>query len=271
MNGSLRTTAFGLIAATLAFGASTDARADLLAAYSFDNNTVNGTTVADVSGNGHNGKILPGVTTGQAGKFGESFSFSGTNSEVNAPAPYTFGSSFSISLWLNTADLGQSQKYLLLHGTDQSNQNAITFGYVPSTVEFYAPGRTGDDPRPGSQILLTQANAWSNVVYTYDGTDFRGYLNGTQVFDHVELFNLNATGPLYLGSASQIYPIANFIGRLDDIGLFNAALTSSQVAYLQSHPVATLSSVPEPASFAMLGVGVLGIAGQARRRPRRSS
>src|SRR5262249_16676841 len=111
--------------------------AGVVALYSLDNNTVSGTTVADVSGNHNDGTLLSGVTIGQQGKFGQAFSFSGADSEITASAPYVFGSRFSISLWLNTADLAQFQKYVLLHGTSGGNQNAIIFGYSPNKLQFY--------------------------------------------------------------------------------------------------------------------------------------
>jgi hypothetical protein len=215
-----------------------------MAIYSLDDGTVTGSSVVDLSGNGYDGTTLSGVATGQPGKFGQAFYFSGSNSEINAPAPYTFGDRFSISFWLNTGDLSQIGKYLLFHGTLGSNQNAIVYGYVPNTLQIYAPASTGPDAPTtmvaGANIPISQANAWTSVIYSYDGTRLRGYLNGSAVFDIAASFTLTATGPLYIGSSSQLFPVNNFVGLMDDVAIFDTPLTQAEVDYLQTHPAASL-------------------------------
>ena len=245
------------------------ADAGAVAAYTFDNSTVSGATVADISGNGNNGVIYPGVMTHVPGKFGQAFGFSGSNSQVEAPAPYLLGNSFSISLWFNTSDLGQTDKYLVLQGSAGGNQDAILFGYVPNAVEFFPNASTGANVRVGSQITVSQPNTWYNIIYTYDGTNFVGYLNGSMVFDIAESFSLTATGPLYIGSATQAFPSNEFVGDIDDVGIFNTALTPSQVAYLQNNSVATLSFVPEPGSGTIIGIGVFTVVACSRRNVKR--
>ena len=227
------------------------AKADLVAYYALDNDTVQGSTVSDLSGHGYN-LTKNGTTPGQPGRYGQAFSFPGTSVGANANLSIQgrlpqLGSSFTISLWMNTADLDQTQKYLFhnrgpsIGGEDQ--QNAVVFGYLPRTAELFATSNamTGSDPRSLSAITLADANAWNNVVYTYNGNNFRGYLNGNQVFDHIAAFSLTATGQAtFIGG---VLDRDGYKGLLDEVSIWNNALTAAQIRSLQT---TSLRAVPEP-------------------------
>jgi hypothetical protein len=62
----------------------------------------------------------------------------------------------------------------------------------------------------------------------------------------------------------------DFDGLLSDVGIWNYSLSSTQVAGLYaSATTPTPPSVPEPSSFVLLGSGMLGLLGAARRRFKR--
>jgi len=239
--------------------------AGLLAYYSFDNNTVAGNTVADESGNGHHGTFNSHVIPDQPGKFGQSFLFDGVFEGSQVAIPFDlvppFGNDFTLSLWFNTSDLGQFQKYLLHRGTFFSDQNSIIFGYLPQTVELYGPAHTGSDPRPSSQLSVSDANAWNNVVYTYDGSDFRGYLNGDLVFDNAIAFSLTSPSDLFIGSSGNFGYGNNYAGRIDEVSIWSRALTLDEIREFQTRPV-----IPEPSSAALCVLGILGLVATSWRR-----
>ena len=77
---------------------------------------------------------------------------------------------------------------------DGTNQAAVISGYVADTIEFFAPGYTGTDPRPGSQITVTD-NLPHAFCYTYDGATWAGYLDGKLIFSLARVFSLNLATP----------------------------------------------------------------------------
>lgn len=248
----------------------------VVAYYSFDNIAVSGSTITDASGNGYNGAFSANVSPGQLGRFGQSFFFNGNSNASEVLIPFAtapqFGSTFAFSLWMNVAaaDLDRDT-YLLHRGTFFGNQNSIIFGYLNSSFELYAPGRTGDDPRPVSAISSVQPNTWNHLVYTYDGGTFRSYLNGNQTSSAPIAFNLNASDNLFIGSSGDAFGYGdNFRGFIDDVSIWNESLSSAQVTTLYNSPA---SAVPEPTAIALWTVLFLSSVTIKRRNggiPRRA-
>ena len=242
-------------------------RGGVIAVYSFDNLTVSGNTVNDLSGNNLTGTFTANVTSGQPGQFGQSFYFNGTNLQSEVRIPYTgpaIGSNFTFSYWMKVAaaDLNR-QAYLLHRGTLSTDQNSFIFGYQPATVEIFAPTHTGTNPRSASEIPSVQADVWNHIAYTYDGSTLSNYLNGVQTRSTAIVFGLSGLGNFYLGSAGDEFGVSgsNYRGYLDDVTMWNEALTSAQVANLYNSPaVASSAAVPEPSSIALWSVVCLAAA-----------
>ena len=70
-------------------------------------------------------------------------------------------------------------------------------------------------------------NTWTHVAASYDGTQIRLYINGTQVAVTAAsgTYEQN-TKPLWIGANTYG---ENFRGRLDDIRIYNRALTATEI------------------------------------------
>jgi hypothetical protein len=265
------------IAVTLGLCASSLLRAQMiLNYYSFDSGTLatSGSNILLASGTGNTLAAFGGnPTVDAAGKFGGAANFSSGRLDTSAfrDGATPLGNSFSISFWMKTADVtATSQSYVLQTGGESSPQSAILFGYVSGKAELYGGSDyTGpDDPRPISGITLAPAlnNQWFNVVYTYDGTTLKGYLNGNQEFSTSASFSLEAAGGLSIGGSRHTNPVnaALVPGSLDDVAIFSGALSPSQVTFLQTSPANSL--VPEPGEYAALAGATLIVFAAWRRR-----
>ena len=88
-------------------------------------------------------------------------------------------------------------------------------------------------------------NSWHNVILTYDGQVFKFYNNGILVFTStqtaVSTFVLNKIFTIgKQASTDGNSPYADpswpgFYGKLDDIRIYNRALTQSEITYLATH------------------------------------
>lgn len=147
---------------------------------------------------------------------------------------------FTISLWMWAANLTQSSKHLFskVNAGFTDNNYAILWEYAgePDQVSFYAGGYSGTNPRTGSQMTIPSANVWHHVVYTYNGANLRGYLNGVLKINVSTTFSLSTATNSFLSLGGN-YQFGNqFAGRLKDIRMYNRGLASEEVMSLFLFP-----------------------------------
>src|SRR5207237_2837648 len=69
-------------------------------------------------------------------------------------------------------------------------------------------------------------NTWTHLAATFDGTMVRLYVNGVQVASQAQATPLRTTtGTLQIGADS--YAGENFAGRIDEVRIYNRALTAA--------------------------------------------
>src|SRR6266480_1413813 len=213
-----------LLIATIQVGISpANAQPGLVAAYSF--NEGSGTTVADVSGNNNTG-TLSGATWTTAGRYGNALVFNGTNASVTVPNAASLGLTTGMTLeawvyptatptgWRAVIDKNVDGYYLMA-SSDQGNRPAV-----------------GGAWPPGNRILLGPSglavSTWTHLAATFDGATMRLYVNGVQVASQAQTTPLRTTtGTLQIGADS--YAGENFAGRVDEVRIYNRALTTAEI------------------------------------------
>jgi hypothetical protein len=206
-----------------------------------------GTTINDSSGNGNNGTLTIGATgtqtaagtctaastawgSGVLGKFGSSLNFDGTDDWVIVNSPsYKFdtGGDFSASVWAKPNVLDGFDGLIT---TDSDGDNA--WKIIRDSGNSYFSARYG-----GAVALNYPAisvGAWHNYTMVKTGTLLAIYFDGK--------FVTSSTCPNnYSGGSNQIvvgsYRVNDalngthmFTGQLDDLRIYNYALTKEQVA-----------------------------------------
>ncbi len=141
-----------------------------------------------------------------------------SGSVLNLP---TGSTSYTIGGWVRNTTLG-SQGILGWGNWGSTNQtNALR----TSSNSFYHYW-WGNDVNPAMPSGQTILNTWRHVIATYDGTTRRIYLDGA-LLSSAAASGLNAQNMNFrIGSTNNS---ENFIGTLDDIVIYNRALSLAEV------------------------------------------
>src|SRR5207247_6816835 len=89
------------------------------------------------------------------------------------------------------------------------------------------------------------ANTWSHLAATYDGATIRLYVNGVQVASRAQTGAIaTSTNPLQIGGDSLYGQY--FAGRIDEVRLYNRALSAAQIQSDMNTPVTPPTPSPTP-------------------------
>jgi hypothetical protein len=236
----------GIVAAVV-FGIMGSAQAGLIANWTLDEAS-GATSAADATGLGHTGTIN-GCTVGQTGIIGSAYSFNGTSSYVRVPsATDLYGmNALSICLWVNISNPAKDQRFFgkaswyqpgpsYYMGIDGGTSKITSRTSVNQTWNGYALS---------SEVAAT---TWYQFTYTYGKNDATGlwdsrfYINGVENDYRTSsggVIDGTTSPPLLLGVGCGKYSeigTSFFGGLMDDAGLWNQALTATQVKAVYNTP-----------------------------------
>jgi len=193
-----------------------------------------GHAVYDYSGNGNTGDFnslgSPATTTSWVeGKYGCALDFDGTNDYVNGGGAevlgLTGGGSMTASAWIKPDSLSGDQIIVQENGPFIFSIEGSKLG--DSAALIYTGTWTGTT---GNTDLIV--DNWYHYTMVYDSSFIRLYLNGVEDGSVAKTGNLAGTGWLLFGaySTGAATPTANwFDGTIDDVRIYNYALTPSQI------------------------------------------
>jgi Concanavalin A-like lectin/glucanases superfamily len=204
----------------------------LAAAYSF--NETSGTTAADASGHGITGTLTNGPTF-TPGRNGNAITLDGVNDYVNLgnPAALQLTGSMTISAWINSSSFPIDDAAIVSKRGVNGFQLDTTVDTGPRTIGFKLTNSSGATMvRYGATTLLP--NTWYYVTGVYNATaqTIDVYLNG--VLDNgvlqgtVTSSQQNSTLNVTVGRRSGSTGF-EFSGRIDDMRIYNSALTQAQI------------------------------------------
>lgn len=202
-----------------------------IAAYDFKGNANDNT-------NQHNGGII-GSISNVADSFGNlnaAYFFPG-NAYVKIPDADLLdfqGNQFTISAWIRPVKINGTY---IVHKSATGGS-----GGGPYSLDIF-PGKsrviihTVDD----EAVALTgtssiKKNVWQQLVATCNGTELVLYYNGNkEATGSVPLPLQSSTGALTIGSYEFVFPGASFEGTIDNVRIFDKALTEAQVMKLYNN------------------------------------
>ena len=216
----------------------------LVASYSFDAGS--GPTLADISSNGRTG-TLNGATWSTQGKYGGALAFDGSNDWVTVDdhASLDFTNALTIEAWVFPTVVGSGAwRSLLIKEAPQMEAYQLYANTDTNAPTFYVrrAAATGD-PQDARAPTPMPVNTWTHLAATYDGTTLRFFVNGVQVASNAIAGPLlTSTGVLRMGGNSIWGEF--FTGRIDEVRLYNRALSVAEIQADMAAPVGTDTTPP---------------------------
>ena len=201
----------------------------LVAAYAFNEGT--GTAVTDASGLGNAGTAA-NTTWTTAGKNGAALVFNGSNARVTIPdsASLRLTAGMTLEAWVYPIVSDSSWRDIIYKGED------IYYLEASSTNAGRPSGGGTFRSAPIYGTAALPVNTWSHVAVTYDKANLRLYVNGTQVATATATANIEVSAnPLQIGG-DTIYG-QYFNGRIDDVRVYNRALSATELQTDMNTPV----------------------------------
>ncbi|MGV8151337.1 MAG: Ig-like domain-containing protein [Candidatus Woesearchaeota archaeon] len=219
----------------------------LMLLYHFNNEALFGetsTSMYDFSRNNRLGTAYNGAVVGSAGKFGSGISFDGVN-DYAGTGSFNVGSSWTINLWVNPRRLVSNGAVLWApNGNQPWSENNIGGLYASnSDIHWWF----GGSQRISAPVLNT--NTWSMVTMTSDGSTVRLYTNGVQVGTSSVSTNFN--NPLVIAQKGIDNDEAYFNGTMDELAVWNRALSASEVSNIYSYTKTSFSPIFQPRTLAL--------------------
>ena len=203
----------------------------LVAAYSF--NEGSGVSVGDASGSGNVGSVGSAAWS-VAGKFGGALSFNGSGARVTVPdaASLRLSSAMTLEAWVSPSAVSSAWRDVIVKGDDDYYLMATS---APSSFPVGAGIFGGVKARAfGTSVLAL--NTWTHLAVTYDGAMLRLYVNGVLVASTAKTGAIaSSANPLQFGG-DAIYG-QYFAGKIDEVRVYNVALSAAQVQTDMNTPV----------------------------------
>jgi hypothetical protein len=201
--------------------------------WTFDVNKMTNATATDsISGNGASLVNMTFANSSLAGKFGQALSFSGTK-YVSLPNSSAFNltSAYTISAWVYPRSFSNYQNVIYKDGGGgASGQYGII---VFADGHWEAEGLISGSPGgvTGGTLSL---NKWQHVTVTLTGSTLKTYLNGTLVSTNNSASNNSNGTAATIGS--DIVHNRPFDGNIDDVRIYNRALSDAEIRVLAVSP-----------------------------------
>ena len=205
------------------------------------------------------------LTSDRFGNLGKAFDFDGLNNVINLNLQQNQITSYSVAGWFKSNVGGP-----IISGRGSNNQTGLTLalhnyacgGINNGRIIFVADGSPVSIGKLTSQQYID--DQWHFVVGIFDGQlgaihsdQFKVYIDN-QLLDQLSSDSYSANAPLNNGTnillgAHQIWQNCQFFkGKLDDIAIYNRALTQNEVTQLYTNTV--IPSTTEDTTF-NVGIG----------------
>jgi len=159
------------------------------------------------------------------------YDFDGTNDAIRVTDNFDYGDQLTIAAWIRPDVLNSEQGMIW----DDYGNPGVILGVAGDVVQF----SISTEANPGLGISVydgkVEEQEWQHLVGTYNGNEMRIYLNGVhtgQVQSTNGAIIDNGTNPTSIGADSWYTDMLNFDGKIDDLRIYNRALSEAEIQAL---------------------------------------
>ncbi len=241
------------LVAIFALGASV-ADGGLVSHYTFDETS--GTTATDSGPAVANGTIGSNVTLGTPGKFGTAFTFGNDATQVgvvdmgNAAtfAAINTSQSVTISVWMKWSSSTDNRDCAVFLGNNTVSASYLDIGTLGGSNAANLGGVYGRNRTAATHDLLRDSGLndgqWHHIAYTANAASnvTQLYLDGTLAgAATTPAFAFPGFNNFEVGRLGRSSPTDAYAGSVDELKIFDTALSASEIAALAQGPVANPS------------------------------
>jgi hypothetical protein len=203
---------------------------DLVAFYPFNGNA------NDASGFNNSGTVSgASLVSDRWGNTVSAYSFDGINDNIRilSSTSLNFQNSVTINFWIKVGEFFEREAYPLSHGNWENRWKiSITNKHIRWTVKTNQGTKDLDSE---TELIL---NTLYNVTALYDGSDYEIYINGEiDAFSSFSGLIPTTAIDLMIGQVLPGNTQYNFKGVLDDIRIYNYALSYNNIQSLYDYVV----------------------------------
>jgi hypothetical protein len=207
----------------------------------------------DQSGNGNNGTVNNAtLTTDRFGNTGMAYGFDGVSSYIYmgniSKLNNTQDSTITISTWLNYNTKSGDMDLVSLRA---NNNNCFSLVYNRlGSGKLFGTQYNASSVKESNAVITNSLNSgqWYHVVISIDNLTNIGkiYLNGSIAGQVTGISTSLSNLKLNIGSRHDFNDVRNsyFSGNLDDIGIWNRALTTTEISDLYNGCKLSISKEP---------------------------
>jgi len=213
-----------------------------IADYRFDECLWNGTVgeVKDSSGNNRHGTALSGANTFQNSKImnGGNFTTISTDAVDIGRPDLGLTNQMTVMAWVNWQILPSTgaawSNIVSFNSSSSLDKHSFTLQHNSTNNKFEFAVTTGTNTRKyATSTATTQQNTWQHVVGVYDGSKLIVYVNGVPstatMSQSGTIIQPPADAKLQIGQWAYATAPRNFSGYLDEIKIFNRALSAIEI------------------------------------------
>ncbi len=221
----------------------------LVGHWTFDE--ASGNVALDSSGNNHSGNLVAGPTRTTSGQIGGAINFDGINDYVDMQSDYPLldnPNNLSVFFWVKLDKLNGNQVFVdkydsvgnnreyFIRATNQTLQ--VLFGNPANGLFFGSASSTAN--------VLTSTSKFYHVGFTFESGVFNLYVDGVNIpwTGNVPTALFNGTKTLNIGAENQGAVDQGVDGTMDDVRIYNRALTALEVQALYSAGTVPQNAAP---------------------------